>query len=135
MAIVCSLNDDKKIFFYNKRFDSVMQRLGAILVFYKSVLIWSFMINILIILITPYIYITILTKLFLLVLILFLLNKAKTKLLICENLGISQIKLFAILFILDTIMTTSSLSIIKTFTWVYPHLDEPQSLQVKHPSW
>jgi len=93
-----------------------MQRLGAILVFYKSVLIWSFIINILIIMVTPYIYITILTKLFLLVLILFLLNKAKTKLLICENLGISQIKLFAILFILDTIMTTSSLSIIKAFT-------------------
>lgn len=94
-----------------------MNRLGAILVFYKSLLIWSFLINILLIMVTPYIYITILTKLFLLILILYFLNNTMTKpkLQVCKNLNISQIKLFAIVFIIDTLMTTSTLNVIKTF--------------------
>jgi hypothetical protein len=95
-----------------------MHRLRAILVFYKSLLIWSFMINVLFIMVTPYIYITILTKLFLLILVLYFLNKTKDKpkLMICKKLNMSQNKIFAVIFILDTIMTTSSLSVIKVFT-------------------
>lgn len=95
-----------------------MHRLGAILVFYKSLLIWSFMINVLFIMVTPYIYITILTKLFLFILVLYFLNKtkAKPKLKICKKLNMSQNKIFVVIFILDTIMTTSTLSVIKVFT-------------------
>lgn len=95
-----------------------MNRLGAILVFYKSLFMWSFLINILLIMVTPYIFITILTKLFLVVLILLFMYETNTKysLLTFEKLNISQMKLFGIIFVLDTLMTTSTLSAIKVFT-------------------
>ena len=94
-----------------------MNRLGAILIFYKSLFIWSFLINVLLIIVTPYIFITILTKLFLVILILLFMNETKTKysLLIFEKGNISQMKLFGIVFVLDTLMTTSTLSTIKVF--------------------
>ena len=94
-----------------------MNRLGAILIFYKSLFIWSFMINILLIMVTPYIFITIITKLFLFILILLFMNETNTKhsLLTYKKLNISQMKLFGIIFVLDTLMTTSTLSTIKVF--------------------
>jgi len=94
-----------------------MNRFGAILVFYKSLIMWSFLINILFIMVTPDILITILTKLFFLILILHFLNetKIKSKLLICNNLDLSQIKLFSIIFILDSFMTVFSLMLLKVF--------------------
>ena len=106
-----------KIIFCKNRFYSVMNRLGAILIFYKSVFIWSFLINVLLIMVTPYIFITILTKLFLVILILLFMNETKTKysLLTFEKGNISQMKLFGIVFVLDTLMTTSTLSAIKVF--------------------
>ena len=95
-----------------------MNRFTAILIFYKSLFTWSFLINILLIMVTPYIFITILTKLFLVVLILLFMNETNTKysLLTFEKLNISQMKLFGIIFVLDTLMTTSTLSAIKVFT-------------------
>ena len=94
-----------------------MNRLGAILIFYKSLFIWSFLINVLLIIVTPYIFITILTKLFLVILILLFMNETNTKysLLTFEKGNISQMKLFGIIFVLDTLMTTSTLSTIKVF--------------------
>lgn len=94
-----------------------MNRLRTILKFYKPMVLWSFLINILLIMVTPYIFITILTKLFLVILILLFLNETNTKysLLTYEKLNISQMKLFGIMFVLDILMTTSTLSTIKVF--------------------
>lgn len=94
-----------------------MQRIGAIFLFYKPLFMWSFLINLFLIIITPHIFITILTKLLLLLLILNFLDKnsSKPKLLVYEHLNISSLKLFTVVFILDTIMTVTSLNIIKEF--------------------
>jgi len=107
-----------KIFFSKTRFHSVMHRLGAILLYYKPLFMWSLLINILLISISPHIFIIILTKLFLMVLVLYFINETKTKpeLLVCKNLNISQFRLFATLFAIDTLVTISFLKVLMVFT-------------------
>lgn len=94
-----------------------MQRLGAILVFYKSLFMWSFLINILLIMITPYIFIANLTKLFIFTLIVCFLDETKirSKLLFCKSLDKLQIKLFGIIYLLDITITTVTLYTLKVF--------------------
>jgi len=94
-----------------------MQRFEAIFVFYKPFFVWSFLINILLIIVTQNISIVILTKLFLLILIqCFLIEtKTKSKFLMGDNLDISHMKLLALAFLLDTLVTISFFKILKVF--------------------
>jgi len=93
------------------------QHFGAILLFYRPYVIWSFIINIVITILSPQIFPAILTKLFLTILLWFLVNEthAKRKLNFYRNLGISSLRLFTSIFILDVLIMIAYLSFIKVF--------------------
>jgi len=95
----------------------MMQHFGAILLFYRPYVIWSFIINIVITVLSPQIFPAILTKLFLTILLWILLNEtnAKRKLIFYRNLGISSLKLFTSIFIIDVLIMIAYLSFIKVF--------------------
>jgi hypothetical protein len=92
-------------------------RLGAILLFYKPYFIWSFAINILLTFVYPQILPAILTKLFLTIILWYLIKEsnAKRKLSFYNNLGISSIRLFTSIFIIDVLIMIIYLSFIKVF--------------------
>lgn len=94
-----------------------MQQFISILAFYRSYILGSFFINILITIVNPRIFAAIVTKLFLTVFVWFMVNEtsAKRKLTFYNNLGISTLKLFISLFILDLIFTITFLTIVKEF--------------------
>ena len=94
-----------------------MQQLLSILVFYRSFVIWSFLVNIAITIVNPFIIPAILTKLLLTIFVWYLVNEtnAKRKLVFYKNLGISALKLFSVVFLVDIIITVSFLIVIKEF--------------------
>ena len=94
-----------------------MQRIEVIFSHYKPLFLWSFLMNIFLIIITQNIAIILLTKLFFLVLLLQFMNETKTasKFLVFKNLDASQLKLFAMVFLLDTLITISFLTILGVF--------------------
>lgn len=94
-----------------------MQQLLSILAFYRSFVVWSFLVNIAITIVNPFIVPAILTKLLLTIFVWYLLNEtnAKRKLIFYKNLGISTLKLLSVLFIIDSIITISFLIVIKEF--------------------
>lgn len=94
-----------------------MQQFLSILVFYRSFMVWSFLVNIAITIINPFIIPAILTKLLLTIFVWYLVNEtnAKRKLIFYKNLGISTFKLFSVLFLVDCIITVSFLVVIKEF--------------------
>ena len=94
-----------------------MQQLLSILVFYRSFVVWSFLVNIAITIVNPYIAPALLTKLLLTIFVWYWVNEtnAKRKLIFYKNLGISTIKLFSALFFIDSIITISFLVVIKEF--------------------
>lgn len=94
-----------------------MQQLLSILAFYRSFVVWSFLVNIAITIINPHIIPAILTKLLLTIFVWYLLNEtnAKRKLIFYKNLGISTLKLLSVLFFIDCIITISFLIVIKEF--------------------
>ncbi|PWK18297.1 hypothetical protein LX78_02209 [Xanthomarina spongicola] len=93
------------------------QHFGAILLFYKPYVIWSFIINIVITFVNPQIIPAIITKLFLTILLWYFLNEshAKRKLNFYRNLGISSLRLFSSIFIIDVLLMIIYLSFIKVF--------------------
>jgi hypothetical protein len=95
----------------------MMQRFGAIWLFYKPYFIWSFAINIVITVVNPQLVPAILTKLFLTILLWYLINEthAKRKLIFYNNLGISTLKLFCAIFIIDVLIMLAYLYFIKAF--------------------
>ena len=94
-----------------------MQQLISILAFYRSYILWSFIINIVITIVNPYIVPAIITKLLLTVFLWYFINEtsAKRKLTFYKNLGISPLKLFSTLFFVDILFTVSFLTVIKEF--------------------
>jgi hypothetical protein len=94
-----------------------MQQFLYILTFYKPFILWSFLINIAILIVNSTILSVIITKLLLIIFLWFFITEtsAKRKLTIYNSLGISTLKLFSALFLIDFIFTISFLSIIKEF--------------------
>ena len=94
-----------------------MQQFISILAFYRPFILWSFIINIIIVIMNPYIMPAVVTKLLLTIFVWFMVNetKAKRKLIIYKRLGISTIKLFSILFLVDISITLSFLMVIKEY--------------------
>lgn len=92
-------------------------RLGAILLFYKPFFLWSMGINILIVIFTPHVLPSIITKLLLTFFVWFLVREtnAKRKLIFYKNLGVSTWRLFSTLFVIDMVITISFLLLIKAF--------------------
>ena len=94
-----------------------MQQLRMILVFYRPLFLWSFAVNILITIMNPEFIPAVLTKLFLVILLWYIITEtqAKQKLMFYKNLGISTVKLFSILYFIDIFITISFLLIVKVF--------------------
>lgn len=97
----------------------MINQLFAIIHYYRTFALWSFAINILLLIVGSHnILVAILTKLFLIVLIYYIIKQTpeKQKLTFYKNLGISDLKLFGTLFIFDALITIIFLSLINQFT-------------------
>jgi len=95
-----------------------MQRLLAILAFYKPFVVWSFVVTAIIGFFNPEIVPAIVTKLFLTVFAWYYVSETanKRKLTFYKNLGISPLKLFSSMFVVDCILTIGFLIVFKEFT-------------------
>jgi len=95
-----------------------MQRLLAILAFYKPFVVWSFIVTAIIGFFNPHLVPAIVTKLFLTVFAWYYVSETpnKRKLTFYKNIGISPLKLFSCMFIVDCILTISFLMVFKEFT-------------------
>jgi len=95
-----------------------MYRFLAILNFYKSFVVWSFIVNAIITFFNPYLAPALFTKLFLTVFAWYYVNETpnKRKLTFYKNIGISPFKLFFVMFIVDCILTIIYITLLKEFT-------------------
>jgi len=94
-----------------------MQHIISILAFYRPFVLWSFVINIVIVIINPFIIPAVTIKLLLTIFVWYMVNEtsARRKLLIYKNLGIASLKLFSVLYLVDCIITISCIIIIKEY--------------------
>ncbi len=94
-----------------------MQHLFSIFIFYRSYILWSFAINIVFSFFKFDIIPIVITKLFLVVFLWYITTEthAKRKLLFYKNLGISTLKLFLLLYIMDLLLSLPFLLILKEF--------------------
>ena len=95
----------------------MMQRFEAILLFYRPLFIWSFAVNVLIIIVNPHVFTTVITKLLLTIFVWYLINETnrERKLIFYKNLGISTFKLFSAIFLIDVFITIGFLLIMQEF--------------------
>ncbi|NRD19561.1 hypothetical protein HNV08_05845 [Winogradskyella eckloniae] len=95
-----------------------MYRFLAILSFYKPFVVWSLFVTVVIAFFNAQIAPVIATKLFLMVFVWYYMSEThnKRKLTFYKNLGISPLKLFSVMFLMDCILTVVYLSIFKEFT-------------------
>jgi len=94
-----------------------MQQFLSILTFYKPFVVWSFIVNIAIAIVFPFIFSAIFTKLLLTIFVWYFVNEteAKQKLILYKNLGVSTFKLFAVLYLVDVFFTITFIVVIKEF--------------------
>lgn len=94
-----------------------MQQLASILMFYRPYIIWSLIVNMLFAFIKFEVGLIITSKLILVLLLWYILNetRAKRKLILYKKLGVSTIKLFSLLFIMDLVISIPFLLILKEF--------------------
>jgi hypothetical protein len=94
-----------------------MQKLLTILAFYKPFVIWSFLVNIALTIVNPFIVSAIITKLMLTIFVWYFVNEtsARRKLIFYNNLGISSIKLFSVMFFIDIFITIGYLILITEY--------------------
>lgn len=95
----------------------MIQRFEAILIFYKQLFFPSFVVNVVIASINPSIVAAIVTKLFLVMLLWYLMKETSSnkKLVFYKNLGISNLKLFTTLFLIDIFISIPIILLIKAF--------------------
>lgn len=94
-----------------------MQQFLTILAFYRPFVLGSFLVNIAIAVINPYVIPAIITKMFMTLFVWYLVKEtnARRKLTFYKNLGISPLKLFSTLFLFDVAITIGFLIVIKEF--------------------
>ncbi len=97
-----------------------MRQLLAILTFYKPFVFWSLAINTAMAMVNPLIFPTVITKLFLIIFIWYLHKEtnAKRKLIFYKNLGISNFKLFSIMYFIDILITITFILIFKEYIYI-----------------
>jgi hypothetical protein len=85
----------------------MLQRFGAILLFYKPYVFWSFGVIIFFMVFETHLAVICVAKLFLIAFLWYFLSEttAKRKLIFYKNLGISSFKLFGMIFIIDIFIT------------------------------
>lgn len=94
-----------------------MQKLSSIFVFYKQVMLWSFGVNVLLIIVAPNLIPAIATKLFLVAILWFFMieNKTTKKFQFPKKLKISKLNLFVCSFIIDLSIMCAFLLIMREF--------------------
>jgi len=95
----------------------MLQRFEAILLFYKPYAVWSFAVNILNVIFGPNLATAIFSKLILTLFLYYVINETngQQKLIFYKNLGISSLRLFSSLFIIDIIITITFIVIMQEF--------------------
>ena len=95
----------------------MMYRFLALLEFYKTFLAWSMVVNTIIGLFNPFIIPALFTKLFLTIFAWYYISETtnRRKLTFYKNLGISPLKLFSTIFIIDSVLTITFLLVFKEF--------------------
>ncbi|RAJ13243.1 hypothetical protein [Olleya aquimaris] len=96
----------------------MLSQLFAILFYYRTFALWSLGINILLLITgSSTLILALITKLFLVALLFYLVSEAeaKQKLSFYKKLGISDLKLFSVLYLIDAIITIGFLSVINEF--------------------
>jgi len=94
-----------------------MHRLLAILAFYKPFVVWSLIANAIVGFFNPHLAPGLITKLFLTVFAWYYVHETsqRRKLTFYKNLGISPLRLFVIIYIIDSIFTIIFLTVFKEF--------------------
>jgi hypothetical protein len=95
----------------------LMQQLLSILLFYRPFIIWSLILNMVFSFINLDIIIILIVKLLLVLSLWHLLNEthARRKLAFYKNLGITTLKLFSFIFIIDALFSLPFLIILREF--------------------
>ncbi len=95
----------------------MIQQLNSILLFYRPFILWSFWVNCILVFISSDVFPVVTTKLFLTLFIWYLTTETSTKrkLTFYKNLGISSLKLFMTVFIIDALHTIVFLLLIREF--------------------
>ncbi|AEH00136.1 hypothetical protein Lacal_0283 [Lacinutrix sp. 5H-3-7-4] len=95
----------------------MLNQFRAILFYYKPLFVWSFIVNIIVTIYSPQIVFALLTKLFLII-IFWLMISDKTmrrKLGFYKMVGVSNLKLISILYLVDCFITCGFILLIKGF--------------------
>lgn len=93
-----------------------MERVLTILSFYKSLFIWSFLVNIIFTVIGTPIILALTTKLFLMIMVRYFFIESKPmETLFYKSFRLSSFKLASIIFILDSIVTVIFLILMKEY--------------------
>ncbi|EGV42652.2 hypothetical protein BZARG_3008 [Bizionia argentinensis JUB59] len=94
-----------------------MNRFGAILLFYKPYVLWSLGVTLFLISVDSDFIVICAAKLFLLTFLWYFLSEttAKRKLIFYKNLGISTLKLFSVLYIIDILITSLFFKVFNVF--------------------
>jgi len=94
-----------------------MQQLSSIFLFYRPFFVWSYGINFLLLLLGCHVVALFLLKLFLIIVLWYFITEthAKRKLIFYKNLGVSTLKLFAIFFLIDVVLSLPFILILKEF--------------------
>ena len=93
-----------------------MERILTILSFYKSLFIWSFLVNIIFTIINAPIISALIVKLFLVILVRnFFIESKPMELLFYKSFRFTSFKLTSIIFIIDSIITVIFLTLMKEF--------------------
>ncbi|MDO6598354.1 hypothetical protein Q4512_15660 [Oceanihabitans sp. 2_MG-2023] len=94
-----------------------MKLLKGILAYYKPLFLWSFSINIIVLIVSQSFLLTILTKLFVVILFGLLLNdfSVRKRIGFYKMVGVSNLKLLSFLFLIDCLVASIFIFIIKGF--------------------
>lgn len=94
-----------------------MQKLSSIIIFYRSLFLWSFAINLLIVIYNPELVSAIVTKLFITIITWYIMTHSnfKKKIIFYRNKGISALTLFSALFGIDALLTSGFILVMKEF--------------------
>ncbi len=94
-----------------------MQQFSSIFLFYRPFFLWSYGVNFLLLLLGFDVIPLFLVKVFLVVFLWYFITEtqAKHKLIFYKNLGVSTLKLFALFFLIDVILSLPFILIIKEF--------------------
>jgi len=94
-----------------------MNRISVLFHFYKPFIVSSMLVNVIVGVINPNIAATLFTKLGLVIFAWYFMTQTthKNKLTFYKNLSISPLMLFSFVFIIDSILTIGSISLLKAF--------------------